>query len=58
MNDSRWWARAGFGLAESDFRIHRRVERTMHGDEIFVADYLIQFDVMDMSGGAAFRSHA
>ncbi|HEV8566126.1 MAG TPA: hypothetical protein VGQ92_03395 [Actinoplanes sp.] len=43
-------------MNESDFRIHRRVERTVHGDEIFVADYLIQFDVMDMSGGTAFRS--
>ena len=28
----------------------------MHGDEIFVADYLIQFDVMDMSGRAALGS--
>ena len=46
----------GLGLAQSDLWVDGRIDRTVHGDDIFIADYLIELDVMDMSGRPAFRA--
>ena len=48
-------AQDGAGVQEGDLRVDRRVERSMHGDQVVAADELVQLDVVHVTALAGLR---